>query len=87
MTAFAGFISELRASQIYAPVADSFAASFRELDHEAVHSKDCREFRRALLWVASQPRTLDEKMAALEKIRNLPPCHIMIPSLRAFLGW
>ena len=67
MTAFAGFISELRASQIYAPVADSFAASFRELDHEAVHSKDCRESRRALLWVASQPRTWMRKWPRWKK--------------------
>ena len=87
MTAFANFIFELRSSPVYASIADDWATAFRELDHEAVHSKDIREFRKGVFWIMSQPRTIEEKIAAIEKFCALGPSLVVIGSMRFLCGW
>jgi hypothetical protein len=63
------------------------ASCLHALDHEAVHSPDARAVLRAFSWIAQQPHSLDEKLAAIQKLTRLPPCHILIPSIRRFLDW
>lgn len=86
MTAFAAFVVDLRTSR-YAALADDFTLAFREVEIESGKCLHIHRFRKALTWIVSQPKSVDEKMVALLKLWDLPNTYILIPSLRRFLEW
>ena len=57
------------------------------LDRAAILDRDARGFLTALEWIAAQPRSHDERLAAVAKLIDLPKCHVLIPSAKAFFGW
>jgi hypothetical protein len=79
------FIAELRASAIYAPIADDIENGLADLDLEG--SQDAANAYAAISWILRQPRTADEKLRAIERLISLPKGKVEIASMRQFTGW
>ena len=82
------FADELRADPRWSAFADTFLAAFHADEAKAITDRNVRAVLKAVDWIIAQPRTIDEKMAALMRLReHQPGCHVLIPSMRKFLGW
>lgn len=87
MTTFTAFVRDLRAEPSLAVFADAVAEAHRGLELESVHNRDALQVWKAVNWILSQPRTVREKLDALCKLTALPRAHVLIPSMKRFLGW
>lgn len=80
------FLGELRASPHYRDIADAAAQAFCTLDIEADGNPHALALFEGFVWIASQPRTVDEKVAVMTRLLARKG-RVHIPSLRAFCGW
>ena len=71
----------------YSSLADGLLADFQKIDRASVHSHDDRELRKGLLWIASQPKTVEERVSKMEELYVLGPGLVVIGSIRFFCGW
>lgn len=85
--ALESFIADMRADARMSEFADRFMKEFREVEAESICNWHALRFLKAVTWIVSQPRTLDEKLEALGKLLSLPKCHVLIPSMRRLTGW
>jgi hypothetical protein len=81
------FIADLRASAIYAPIADDMADMLTELDLEGESNPDAAKAYAAFSWILRQPRTADEKLRVIDRLILLPKGKTEIASMRQFAGW
>jgi hypothetical protein len=79
------FLEELRADPRFAPVVDDVEEAASAIS-EGDDLGDALEFYEALTWIARQPRSVEARLAAMQKIGELKG-KVHIPSLRDFLGW
>ena len=86
MTPFANFVAEMRATPCLADMADGFAEAHRAIELESIHNAEARKFLKMQNWIFSQPRTLGEKLGALEKLTSLPPGPRIV-RLKQLTGW
>ncbi len=80
------FLADLHADLRFVEGAESMARALRALDLEGDGSTDALELLAAIDWIVGQPRTIDEKCMALDKLMDLK-LPVPIPRLRGILGW
>jgi hypothetical protein len=80
------FVAAMRADSRLSALADTFAAGFEALQREGDENGHAIEAFDAFRWIVRQPRTIDEKLDALQKLTSLQG-KVNIPCLRKFLGW
>lgn len=73
MTTFAGFIADLRDDPRHVNSADQWVKAFREVEILSVTDWRAVSLFKAIAWIVAQPRTVDEKLAAIVKLASLPP--------------
>jgi hypothetical protein len=81
------FVADLRASPFHAQFADEVANSLASIDLEGDANPDAAKAYAAISWIIEQPRTLDEKLKALERLARFPRGKVEIASMRQFTGW
>jgi hypothetical protein len=64
------FIAAMRTDPIFAPLADDMAFGLAELDELSETNRDVAEIHKAVSWILRQPRTVDEKFKAMERLRT-----------------
>jgi hypothetical protein len=80
------FIDELRADARFAPVVNDLQSAVDDIYAEGCEVVDAIFFLDALRWIAAQPRSIHDRLAAMQKIGELKG-KVVIPNLRDFLGW
>src|SRR6516164_1072850 len=79
------FVHEMRRDPDFAPCADKFAHAFAALDREGDQNPDASELCDGLLWIARQPRTLDERITMFSKLIGLRG--YVVVNMSEFTGW
>ena len=82
------FVKELGAQPdlVEGAGAEAFAQAFEALELEGVKNWHARRFMQAVTWILQQPRTVAEKLEAIEMLVALPrgPRIVSMPQLT---GW
>jgi hypothetical protein len=81
----ASFVDELRADEVLAGEADEFERVFGLLETEAVTNRHAWGLLRAISWVTSQPRTIVERLEAIDKVISVPAP--FVGSVKLLVGW
>ena len=64
------------------------ASGLHTLDHEAAGGNPhTAALLSAIEWIATQPRSVTEKLTAIAELLSLPSGFVHIPSMREFCGW
>jgi hypothetical protein len=81
----ATLIDEMRADPVLASHADACAAALEAIDIEGDGCTDAIACTNAINWIASQPRSLNEKLEALHKLFSLKGHNAI--NMRKLTGW
>jgi hypothetical protein len=85
--ALTAFVDECRADRrLTASTADAMEEAFEALHREGDDNGDAMELLDAIRWIVRQPRSIEERMRAINTLLELSG-KVAIPSLRRFLKW